>query len=98
MVVNKYCFVLFFIMMAPIAVVGQDLATKEKVVTTRNNISDTIRPEYVLNVKLKKVPNSKKVVITSIKYEKRQTPIFKLLLAQKEKIKTLEKKNNTYQQ
>ena len=58
----------------------------------RNNISESVRPEYVLNIKLKRKPNSNKVIITSMKYEKRQSEIFKLLLAQKERIAALEKK------
>ncbi|WP_299627494.1 hypothetical protein [uncultured Tenacibaculum sp.] len=58
----------------------------------RNNIFESVRPEYVLNIKLKRKPNSNKVIITSMKYEKRQSEIFKLLLAQKERIAALEKK------
>ncbi|WP_299711738.1 hypothetical protein [uncultured Tenacibaculum sp.] len=58
----------------------------------RNNVSESVRPEYVLNIKLKRKPNSNKVIITSMKYEKRQSEIFKLLLAQKERIAALEKK------
>ncbi|WP_299835587.1 hypothetical protein [uncultured Tenacibaculum sp.] len=58
----------------------------------RNNISESVRPEYVLNIKLKRKPNSNKVIITSMKYKKRQSEIFKLLLAQKERIAALEKK------
>ncbi|WP_299675293.1 hypothetical protein [uncultured Tenacibaculum sp.] len=89
-------FSLFFIAFSVSTLFAQNGDKKQ--IKNRNNISDSIRPEYVLKIKLKKVPNSKKVVITSIKYEKRQSQIFKLLLAQKERIKELEKKNNVYQQ
>ncbi|SNR17026.1 hypothetical protein [Tenacibaculum jejuense] len=71
---------------------SQNQEEKGSVNRLRNNISEVVRPEYVLHIKLKKRPNSNKVVITSMTYESRQPNIFKLLIAQKERIAALEKK------
>ncbi|WP_442265519.1 hypothetical protein ACSIGC_14605 [Tenacibaculum sp. ZS6-P6] len=87
---QKIYFSLVFVVFGLSTLLGQK-ENKEKVIN-RNNITDSIRPEYILKIKLKKKPKSNKVVITSIKYEKRDSQIFKLLLAQKERIKQLEKK------
>lgn len=60
---------------------GKDVNEDDK-----NEDIKPIRPDYVLNIKLKKKLNSRKMEITSMKYEKRPSKIFRMLADQKERI------------
>jgi len=54
--------------------------------------------EYILHIKLKKKPNSRKIEIVSLNYEKKLSKTFEILMEQKKRILEIEenkKKKNT---
>lgn len=81
----KLIFAVAFIFLGINLVVAQEKLIPEKKVSEGSE-SNKVRPDYVLKIKLKKKSKSKKMIITSLKYEKRQTKLSKMLMAQKERI------------